>query len=44
MQASIESTGTLDRRLTVSLPEERLQSHINGRLGAPRLTGADVLT
>ena len=33
MQASIESTGNLERRLTFSLPEERLQSHINGRLG-----------
>ncbi|WP_313229052.1 trigger factor [Stenotrophomonas acidaminiphila] len=33
MQASIESTGNLERRLTFSLPEERLQSHISGRLG-----------
>ena len=33
MQASIESTGNLERRLTFSLPEERLQTHINGRLG-----------
>ncbi len=33
MQASIESTGNLERRLTFSLPEERLQGHINGRLG-----------
>jgi len=33
MQASIESTGNLERRLTFSLPEERLQSHIDGRLG-----------
>ena len=33
MQASIESTGNLERRLSFSLPEERLQSHIAGRLG-----------
>ncbi|MCL7714419.1 trigger factor [Stenotrophomonas mori] len=33
MQASIESTGNLERRLTFSLPEERLQGHIAGRLG-----------
>ncbi|KAG1402758.1 hypothetical protein G6F59_012849 [Rhizopus arrhizus] len=33
MQASIESTGTLARRLSFSLPEDRLQSHIVGRLG-----------
>ncbi|MGV8960848.1 MAG: trigger factor [Stenotrophomonas sp.] len=33
MQASIESTGNLERRLTFSLPEERLQAHISGRLG-----------
>ncbi|MEG2804790.1 trigger factor [Stenotrophomonas sp.] len=33
MQASIESTGNLERRLTFSLPEERLQTHISGRLG-----------
>ena len=33
MQASIESTGNLERRLSFSLPEERLQSHIVGRLG-----------
>ncbi|MCW4453570.1 trigger factor [Flavobacterium sp. MXW15] len=33
MQASIESTGNLERRLTFSLPEERLQTHIDGRLG-----------
>ena len=33
MQASIESTGNLERRLSFSLPEDRLQSHINGRLG-----------
>lgn len=32
MQASIESTGNLERRLTFSLPEERLQGHIDGRL------------
>ncbi len=33
MQASIESTGNLERRLTFSLPEDRLQTHISGRLG-----------
>ncbi len=33
MQASIESIGNLERRLTFSLPEERLQTHISGRLG-----------
>ena len=33
MQASIESTGNLERRLTFSLPEERLQTHVKGRLG-----------
>ena len=33
MQASIESTGNLERRLSFSLPEDRLQSHIVGRLG-----------
>ena len=33
MQASIESIGNLERRLSFSLPEERLQSHIAGRLG-----------
>ncbi len=33
MQASIESTGNLERRLTFSLPEERLRTHIDGRLG-----------
>jgi trigger factor len=33
MQASIESTGNLERRLSFSLPAERLQTHINGRLG-----------
>ncbi len=32
MQASIESTGNLERRLTFTLPEERLESHIGGRL------------
>jgi len=33
MQASIETIGNLERRLSFSLPEDRLQSHINGRLG-----------
>ena len=33
MQASIESIGNLERRLSFSLPEDRLQSHVNGRLG-----------
>lgn len=33
MQASIESTGNLERRLSFSLPEDRLQKHISGRLG-----------
>lgn len=33
MQASIESTGNLERRLSFSLPEDRLQTHISGRLG-----------
>lgn len=33
MQASIETTGTLERRLSFSLPEDRLQGHIAGRLG-----------
>ncbi|MEQ4574146.1 MAG: trigger factor [Gammaproteobacteria bacterium] len=33
MQASIESTGNLERRLTFTLPEDRLQSHVGGRLG-----------
>lgn len=32
MQASIESTGNLERRLTFTLPEDRLQSHVGGRL------------
>lgn len=32
MQASIESTGNLERRLTLTLPEERLQSLVAGRL------------
>ncbi len=32
MQASIESTGNLERRLTFSLPEERLETHVGGRL------------
>ena len=32
MQASIESTGSLERRLTFTLPEDRLQSHVGGRL------------
>ena len=32
MQASIESTGNLERRLTFSLPEDRLQTHVGGRL------------
>ena len=33
MQASIESTGNLERRLSFSLPADRLQTHIDGRLG-----------
>ena len=33
MQASIESTGNLERRLSFSLPEDRLNTHISGRLG-----------
>jgi len=33
MQASIESTGNLERRLSFSLPEDRLQAVISGRLG-----------
>ncbi|NIJ68050.1 trigger factor [Xanthomonas sp. 60] len=33
MQASIESTGNLERRLSFSLPEDRLQTLVNGRLG-----------
>lgn len=33
MQASIESTGNLERRLTFSLPAERLDGHIGRRLG-----------
>jgi trigger factor len=32
MQASIESTGNLERRLTFTLPEDRLQTHVGGRL------------
>lgn len=32
MQASIETTGTLERRLSITLPEDRLQSLIAGRL------------
>ncbi len=32
MQASFESTGSLERRLTFSLPEERLHAHVGGRL------------
>lgn len=32
MQASLESTGSLERRLTFSLPQERLQAHVGGRL------------
>jgi len=32
MQALIESTGTLERRLTFSLPDERLQSQVRERL------------
>ena len=32
MQASIESTGNLERRLTLTLPEDRLQSLVAGRL------------
>lgn len=32
MQASIESTGALERRLTFTLPEERLETHVGGRL------------
>lgn len=32
MQASIESTGTLERRVTFTLPEDRLQSQVGGRL------------
>jgi len=33
MQASIESTGNLERRLSFSLPEDRLNTHVSGRLG-----------
>ena len=33
MQASIESTGNLERRLTFSLPADRLDGHIGRRLG-----------
>jgi len=33
MQASIETTGNLERRLSFSLPEDRLNTHISGRLG-----------
>ena len=33
MQASIESTGNLERRLSFSLPEDRLQALVSGRLG-----------
>ncbi|XQA59902.1 trigger factor [Xanthomonas sacchari] len=32
MQASIETTGTLERRLTFTLPEDRLETHVGGRL------------
>lgn len=32
MQASIETTGTLERRLSITLPEDRLQSLVAGRL------------
>ncbi len=32
MQASIETTGTLERRLSFSLPEDRLQGLVAGRL------------
>ncbi|CAD1788877.1 trigger factor [Xanthomonas euroxanthea] len=32
MQASIESTGNLERRLTFTLPQERLETHVGGRL------------
>jgi trigger factor len=32
MQASIESTGNLERRLTFTLPEDRLETHVGGRL------------
>ena len=32
MQASIETTGTLERRLSITLPEDRLQTLVAGRL------------
>lgn len=32
MQASIETTGNLERRLSITLPEDRLQSLVSGRL------------
>ncbi len=32
MQASIETTGTLERRLSITLPEDRLQALVAGRL------------
>ena len=32
MQVSVESVGNLDRRMTFSLPAERLDTHIGGRL------------
>ena len=32
MQASIETTGTLERRLSITLPEDRLQGLVAGRL------------
>ena len=32
MQASIETTGTLERRLSITLPQDRLQALIAGRL------------
>ena len=32
MQVSVESVGNLERRMSFSLPAERLDTHIGGRL------------
>ena len=32
MQVSVESLGNLERRMSFSLPAERLDTHIGGRL------------
>ena len=32
MQVSVESVGTLERRMSFSLPAERLDTHVGGRM------------